>query len=123
MGGLRGTSETRVCMALGVPPIVVGAKVGLDRSTFANFAEAVDHVQHGVVSAMRRRIADRVNLDEELAPRGKGKVAFDLSQVAALEGERQAKWDRATGAYSKRIITKNEAREMVGLPPVAPEFA
>ena len=32
--------ESRICAAMQVPPILVGAKVGLDRSTFTNYQEA-----------------------------------------------------------------------------------
>src|SRR5690606_8956357 len=37
---LRTISESRICSVFGVPPILVGANVGLQRSTFSNYEEA-----------------------------------------------------------------------------------
>jgi len=36
MSVMTGLAESRICMAFQVPPIIIGAKVGLDRSTFSN---------------------------------------------------------------------------------------
>ena len=37
---LRDTTESRICMALGIPPILIGSVVGLDRATYSNYREA-----------------------------------------------------------------------------------
>ena len=37
---IDGRNETRGVMPFGVPPILIGARVGLDRSTYSNYAEA-----------------------------------------------------------------------------------
>ena len=37
---LRDITESRICSVLGVPPILISANVGLQRSTFANYREA-----------------------------------------------------------------------------------
>jgi phage portal protein BeeE len=37
---LDARSEARICMVMGVPPILVGAKIGLDRATYSNYGEA-----------------------------------------------------------------------------------
>jgi hypothetical protein len=37
---LDARGEIRVCMAFMIPPVLVGARVGLDRATFANYREA-----------------------------------------------------------------------------------
>lgn len=36
----RGSGETRICMAAGVPPIIIGASEGLASATYSNYAQA-----------------------------------------------------------------------------------
>src|SRR5258708_12531177 len=57
---LRAFSESRICAALQVPPILVGAKVGLDRSTFTNYAEARKQLWEEGIFSLQRRFPDPV---------------------------------------------------------------
>src|SRR6266498_5260586 len=59
---LRTISESRICMAMGrTPPILVGAKVGLDRSTFANYHEAVQSWWNGPLWSLQRRFQNAMS--------------------------------------------------------------
>ena len=116
---LDARSEARICAVLNVPPILVGAKVGLDRSTFSNFAEArAAFWQDGQIPRLRR-IADEFTTD--LASEfGTGiEVGWDLSEVPALQEDVVLVWQRAGQAYRWGGITKNEYREFLGLEAVA----
>ncbi|WP_206341757.1 phage portal protein [Streptomyces ureilyticus] len=55
---LRTISETRICAGFGVPPVLVGAKAGLDRSTFANYAEARRSFWEETIMPDQRLIGD-----------------------------------------------------------------
>jgi HK97 family phage portal protein len=50
IGNMAAWIESRICLALHVPAIVVGAKVGLDRSTFTNVREAREYMYENTIS-------------------------------------------------------------------------
>jgi HK97 family phage portal protein len=114
---LRAHSEARICGAFGVPPIIVGAKVGLDRSTFANYAEARKSFWQETLRPLYQQIADVFTL--WLAPDFGSQVhfAFDLSNVGALQIDEGEKWTRAREAFTAGFVSDNEARQEIGLDP------
>ncbi|MFF4547270.1 phage portal protein [Streptomyces sp. NPDC001406] len=122
---LRTISESRICMAFGVPPILVGAKVGLDRSTFSNAAEARRSFWEETILPLQRRIGDvivrrllpEVNDSQFVLPR-RVVVKFDNSGVLALKESEQAIWERALNALRAGAITVNTFNQVVGLPQV-----
>jgi HK97 family phage portal protein len=120
---LRAYSESRICAALGVPPVLVGAKVGLDRSTFTNYAEARKQLWEDAIFSLQRRFAEPVatQLLPEFTGVGRQRVhlRWDNSGVLALQEAESAKWDRATNALARGGITVNDFRRTVGLDPVA----
>lgn len=122
---LRTISESRICAVLGVPPILIGAKVGLDRSTFANYREARVSLWEETLMPLQRRMKDvivskllpRVNAGSFVRPRPVT-VRFDRSEVLALKESEQARWERATQALRAGAITVADFRRQVGLPPL-----
>ncbi|MGC9544015.1 phage portal protein [Streptomyces sp. UG1] len=122
---LRTISESRICMSFGVPPILVGAKVGLDRSTFANYREARQSFweetimpdQRLIRDVIVRRLLPEVNDSTFIVPR-RVTVKWDRSQVLALKESEQAIWERANNALRAGAITINDFRRIVGLPRV-----
>ncbi len=120
---LRTISESRICMAMGrTPPILVGAKVGLDRSTFANYHEAVLSWWHGPLRSLQKRFRDAYHAALVPVFSGVGRravtLAWDSSDVPALREAESARWERATNALARGGITRNDFRRVVGLPPV-----
>lgn len=114
---LRSISESRICMVYGVPPILVGAKVGLDRSTFSNYAEARASFWMETLAPTYRRLQEKINVG--LASEFGLRVELDLSSVAALQEDRNALFDRAREAVEGGWGTVNDARREVGWEPVA----
>lgn len=118
---LDARNEARLCMVLKVPPILVGAKVGLDRSTFANYGEARQSFWEDTMIPLYRRFEDQLNL--QLASEWPGLwLAYDLSEVPALRKDDTAKWETAVRAFLGGIATRNEARGLAGLPAAAAEL-
>jgi Phage portal protein len=119
---LRAYSESRICAALDVPPILVGAKVGLDRSTFTNYGEARKQLWEEAIFSLQRRFRDPV--ESQLLPEftgvGRARVhtRWDNSDVLALQEAESAKWERATNALARGGIMINDFRRTVGLDPV-----
>lgn len=121
-GDLSASSEARICMALGVPPILIGARVGLDRSTFANYGEArVSFWEETMMPDQGRFLA---GFSQKLLPgfTGVGRrrifLRWDNAGVLALRESEGSKWERATNALRSGGITINDFRRAVGLPPV-----
>jgi HK97 family phage portal protein len=120
---LRTISESRICMSFGVPPILVGAKVGLDRSTFANYKEARSSFWEETIMPLQRRVRDTISA--RLLPRflGPGKprvmLGHDLSGVLALRESEESRWTRATEAFRAGGLTLNDFRHEIGVPEVS----
>jgi HK97 family phage portal protein len=119
---LHSSSEARICMSLGVPPILIGARVGLDRSTFANYGEA--RVSFWEETMMPDQGRFKAGYDQKLVPpflgvgRRKVWLRWDNSGVLALRESEASRWERATVALRAGGITINDFRRATGLPPV-----
>ena len=119
---LRAISETRICMAFGVPAIIIGAKTGLDRSTYANMREAHESLWTLTLQPLQRRFREafRTRLLPEFAGVGRSRVSlrWDNSDVWALREAESDRWERATNALARGGITINDFRRTVDLEPV-----
>ncbi|MFF2493244.1 phage portal protein [Agromyces sp. NPDC058064] len=118
---LRTISESRICMSFGVPPILVGAKVGLDRSTFANYKEArASFWEETLIPARKKDARLAMALQRRFAGAGARRVEIrpDWSEVEALRESEQARWERATNAFRAGGITQNDFRREVGMQTV-----
>ena len=109
IGNLSSYVESRICLALHVPAIVVGAKVGLDRSTFTNAGEAREYMYENTVSPEWQMVADKVGfnllgdfgmLEENLVPR------FDTRQVKALQESETELWERVDQFEGLSVVEK-----------------
>jgi HK97 family phage portal protein len=119
---LRAESESRICAVFGVPAVLVGAKVGLDRSTFTNYEQAHRELWEGAINSLQWHFLDAVQarLLPDFAGVGRQRVTlrWDNSEVAALREAESAKWERATNGLARGGITLNDYRKIVGLVPV-----
>ena len=118
---LRTISEARICSAFGVPPIIVGAKVGLDRSTFANYAEARKSFWQETLMPLQRRLRDA--FAKQVLPHVSGgqvrvRLRFDHSEVSALAESEQVKFERAVRGVTTGVLTVNEGRRVMGYEPI-----
>lgn len=112
---LDARSEARICMVMGVPPILVGAKIGLDRATYSNYGEARLAWWEDTLIPQYRNFESVIAND--LAPDFGDDigVAFNFSDVPALKESEDAKWTRTAQALGGGYITVNEARVFIGL--------
>lgn len=117
-------SESRITMVFRVPPILIGAKVGIDRSTFANYEESRKSFYEGPISNQWKFLAGVV-LDQMLgdfeSDISSFECAFDTGGVKALQEDRNAQVDRADKMFKGRWATMNEARAEAHLDPVEDE--
>lgn len=118
--GLDARNEARICAVLQVPPILVGAKIGLDRATYANYREARSAWWEDDLMPMYFNFQDV--LDNQLAPEfGEGLNAdWDYDGVYAIQEQKARVQEMATTALKEGGITVNEFRDQMGLEPVGP---
>ena len=123
-GDLDARDETRICQAFAMQPILVSAKVGLDRSTFSNYGEArkaqyeEEYLPEWdwLEAEVQNQLLPKFVPDE--AERETFLLDFDISDVHALQEDRTAKWTRAATAFRDNIVTRDEARAEMDLDPV-----
>lgn len=115
---LDSRNEARICMVLGVPPIIIGANVGLERATYSNYAEARASWWQDTLVPMLRQDAARLRLT--LLPEFGDDLdlEWDLDEVPALQEDASAIWTRAREALASGGITVNEFRDLLGLEQV-----
>ena len=107
-------TESRICATFGIPPILVGALVGLQTSTFANYGNARRSLWDETIIPLCRRIeGDLAHGLEEDFPNVR--VWFDLSNVPTLREDRSIIVDRAIRAHQAGLMTLEEARDEIGL--------
>lgn len=120
---LRRMLEARVCQVFGVPPVVVGAQVGLDASTYSNYETARRTFYQDTVVPLWARIDGALtrSLLPEMETDAAVEIAFDLSDIPALQEDIAPAWVRAQGALAAGLITLNQAQAEVGLAGFGPD--
>ncbi len=118
--GIDARDEARICAVFQVPPIIVGAKVGLDRSTFANYQEARLSWWEDKLMPRYKHRSDAIDaqlaaeFDEDI------ETEFDFANVPALQQKRTEAWTRGMAALTGGAITRNMFYEEVNLPKLPP---
>ena len=115
---MRRLPEERVAAVMGIPAIVVGFGAGMDRSTFANYAEARESAYEGFVIPTQRLFAS--DLKTQLLPEFgevKGlKIEHDNSGVRVLQEDENDKALRLDSMVKGGWMMVSEARSAMGLP-------
>lgn len=113
---LRRIPEERVSAIFGTPAIVVGLGAGLDRSTFANYAEAREAAYESNIIPTQALIA--AELDTQLLPdfadQQTCQVGFDLSKVRVLQADQDKLHERVREDLKAGLLTRNRALQMIG---------
>lgn len=116
--GNRKITEERISALLGVPAIVAGLGAGLDRSTFANMAEAREAAYEGNIIPTQAMFADE--LDIQLLPDfGNGdteRTDWDYSKVRVLQDDENKKAQRWAILFNAGLAKRSEAKADMGLP-------
>jgi HK97 family phage portal protein len=113
--------EIRICMVFRVPPIIVGASVGLERSTYENYGQARRAWWQETLLPMFKMFKDDVAL--QLFPEyGTSNVYldWDTSGVFALQADADLLWRRSADALRAGGITINMYLDEIGKPGIGP---
>ena len=117
---LDARDEARVCMVMDIPAILVGAKIGLDRATYANYSEARLAWWEDSLTPLYTNFLDVIY--NQVTPDFGNDIycEWDFSRVWAFQEENSKIWQRALDAVSRGAITVNDFLAQVGLPSRGP---
>ncbi len=112
---LKHMSATDIALCFGIPSQLVGVP---DAQTYANVAEARLALYEETIIPHLRKISSDLNewlvpmFDERL------RLEFDIDAIPALAERRKKIYENVTSAVREGIMTRNEAREVIGLEPI-----
>jgi HK97 family phage portal protein len=120
LNDVREEPETRICAQFGIPPITVGLRAGLIRSTFANMEQAERQAWRGCLAPLQSYFASEWTRQLlPLFPDSEGMVVrYDHSQVSVLAEDMNAKREQARKDHGAGLITHEEARAESGRAPL-----
>lgn len=120
---VRRIPEERVSAIFGTPAVVVGLGAGLDRSTFANYAEAREAAYESTIMPRQVEFADELQaqLLPDFADSRRFRIGFDVSRVRVLQEDRTALYTREGLALRTGGITVDEYRTAIGKPELENE--
>ena len=112
---LKHMASTDIAMCFGVPSQLVGVP---DAQTYSNVAEARLALYEETIIPYLRKVES--DLNEWLIPQFGEDIYFqyDIDKIPALSERRRMIYENVIGAVDKGIMTRNEARELVGLNPM-----
>ena len=114
---IRRIPEERCSAVIGIPAIVCGLGAGLDRSTFANMAEAKDMAYEDKILPLQRDLAD--TLQTMLLPQFESnpagfRIDFDNTEVRALSDDADKLATRTIELVNGGILSVAEGRDSLG---------
>jgi HK97 family phage portal protein len=112
-------NESRICMIMKVPPIVVGAYAGLELGSYDNYLTARKAWWEDSNIPRFEQIGRRVQL--ELGHEFDNPIVeWDYSRVQALQDNKEISWKLAAEVFRTGAITKNMYLEMLNMPQLGP---
>ena len=104
-----------IALCFGVPSQLIGIP---DAQTYANVQEARLALYEETIIPLARRIES--DLNEWLAPAfgDEISISYDIDAIPAMTERRRRVYENVTSAVRDGIISRNEARERLGLEPI-----
>ena len=112
---LKNMSARDIAMCFGVPSQLVGIP---DAQTYSNVQEARLALYEETIIPLIKRVES--DLNEYLAPYygERLRIQYDIDSIPAMAERRKRIYENVTGAVREGIISRNEARERLGLEPI-----
>lgn len=109
--------EAAICAAFRIQPAVIGSSAGLRFQSYNNLQSAYQEFTTLLRVPIWNALEEQ--LEAGMYPEYPGvQLAFDLSQVQALQPDVDKVIYPVIGEYNASIITQNEARQKLGFDPV-----
>jgi len=117
--GTADLSESRIASAFGIPPILLGFRVGLQAGTFSNYSQAKTAFYQDTMKPLWQWMASTL---ERGLYRNEGdketEVEANLDDVPELQADKDAVHERTRKDYFGGLLTKNQALEAIGQPVI-----
>jgi HK97 family phage portal protein len=112
---LKNMSARDIAMCFGVPSQLVGIP---DAQTYSNVQEARLALYEETIIPLIRRVES--DLNEYLAPYygERLRIQYDIDSIPAMAERRRRIYENVTVAVREGIISRNEARDRLGLEPI-----
>lgn len=118
LDSLRNVPEERLAGVIGLPGMVLGFGGAWARSTFSNYAQAVESAYEGYMVPLWKYLEEEWTHQFLLPDFADGdsplRVEYDLSKVRALQEDEDALHRRIGQDYQNGIVTRAEARGTLG---------
>ncbi len=110
--------EERICALLNIPPVVLNLGTGLRNATAkASFEDSRRAAYEGNIVPTQNRLAKQ--LTQQLLPEFNGEgfeFGWDRSAIEILKESEDSRFARAGQAFQNGLMSRNEARQLIGLP-------
>lgn len=118
LDALRNVPEERLAGVIGIPGMVLGFGAAWARSTFSNYAQAVESAYEGYMVPLWRYLDEEYthqlllrDFEDEDSPR---RIEHDLSKVRALQDDEDALHRRLGMDWTNGVATRGEVRGKLG---------
>ena len=115
---LNSLTESRICMAFGVSPLIIQAKSGMDAGqSYNNYSNARKSFYEETILPLAAFFTDGFN--RHLIPQGENlSFRFATADIVELQEDVNEVAKRSALLFEKGVATRDESREMVNLQPV-----
>jgi HK97 family phage portal protein len=114
MDAVFDSTEARLCMVWGVPPITIGTRLGLMASTYSNYQQAAESFWRETLKPTFRRVAAKLSSDLAAEFDPTLYLYFDLSTVEVLQEAKDTLRAASLEAWKTNGITRAELRRTLG---------
>lgn len=119
--GFSGSLETRMCMAFGVPPILIGSRFGLERSTYANYEQARESFYKETLRPKWNSLGEALTLGLLRAEGdSENHIRFVYEELPEFQENETDRSARTIAEFQATLITREEARAEIGRDPAYP---
>ena len=120
---LNDLQDARIASAFGIPPILLGAQVGLDKATYSNYEQARRSFYEDTMTPLWARLDDAFSrhLLNDRDFRSDIQLQFDTSLVPALQDDTDAAVENAVKLYTASIVSRHQAQRIAGVDAHGPD--
>lgn len=115
---LRKATEARILVAMNVPPIVIGAPVGLENATYSNYDQARQAMhEENTDPLVQKRDSTWTRFFRRRLGTNAVRITADTSNVLAVQMRQNQRSEQATRELQSGLTMRGEARALAGYAP------
>src|SRR5690606_12768579 len=120
---LNDLQDAHIATAFGIPPILLGAQVGLDKATYSNYEQARRSFYEDTMTPLWARLDDAFSrhLLNDRDFRSDIQLQFDTSVVPALQDDTDAAVETAVKLYTAASVGRHQAPRIAGVDAHGPD--